>query len=526
MVNVGSLPGQANVVFDLDTHSGVMSLLASIRVAELSVAEKNEIRDLVFLYTNGGKEQTVRRALEQKILAHNIVPVTPKVAKQPLPPPPVIGKYRTAPSFSVPSFSRDVVAPSPKPTFIAQPAWKHEEEKITEPAPAPAPAPVPTPAPTPEVTETEVLPVAVSEPVAPQEIPVATPPPLSAPEPVAAPRSADFGDTDAYLQRIREIKALVNEKVGNPVNLVDINNEVGREYMGALLDAMKKINSGSSAASAMKRLEDAYSAVEVALKGRDGSFVAPNPEPVSPVILTPIPQVYQPEPPVPYNEPVYENTTQVTDEPEVEIPEVSSYEPVANPVAINRAPEPIAPIKFAAFETAPEAPAAFEPSEYTAPRPVAIEPLGTPATPPPPQQTYFSSLADYGEKSRITNPLGVSNTSQKAVAVATGGDPLSSPEVDDGLQQLLSEWSIYKKSGLFGTGPKGREHPLFKKMAPLQIPLLLAGRFEGATQEVKQSVTDYMNGWRYEQGLIYQQNETFEHYLRRVIRHILDLQKG
>ncbi len=34
-----------------------------------------------------------------------------------------------------------------------------------------------------------------------------------------------------------------------------------------------------------------------------------------------------------------------------------------------------------------------------------------------------------------------------------------------------------------------------------------------------------MNGWRYEQGIIYDQGETFEHYLRRVIRHILDLQK-
>jgi len=69
------------------------------------------------------------------------------------------------------------------------------------------------------------------------------------------------------------------------------------------------------------------------------------------------------------------------------------------------------------------------------------------------------------------------------------------------------------------------EHPLFKKISSLQIPLLLAGRFEGATQEIKQSITDYMNGWRYEQGIIYEQGETFEHYLRRVIKHIIDLQK-
>jgi len=35
-----------------------------------------------------------------------------------------------------------------------------------------------------------------------------------------------------------------------------------------------------------------------------------------------------------------------------------------------------------------------------------------------------------------------------------------------------------------------------------------------------------MNGWRYEQGIIYEQNETFEQYLRRVIRHIIDWQNN
>jgi hypothetical protein len=33
-----------------------------------------------------------------------------------------------------------------------------------------------------------------------------------------------------------------------------------------------------------------------------------------------------------------------------------------------------------------------------------------------------------------------------------------------------------------------------------------------------------MNGWRYEQGIVYEKDETFERYLRRVIRHIIDLQ--
>ena len=109
---------------------------------------------------------------------------------------------------------------------------------------------------------------------------------------------------------------------------------------------------------------------------------------------------------------------------------------------------------------------------------------------------------------------------------STPGDTLFTKDVDDGLDQLLSEWVLFKKSGLFGTGPQGRNHPLFKKLAGLQIPLIISGRFEGSSEEIKQSVSDYMNGWRYEQGIIIENNETFEHYLRRVIRHIIDLQKN
>ncbi len=54
---------------------------------------------------------------------------------------------------------------------------------------------------------------------------------------------------------------------------------------------------------------------------------------------------------------------------------------------------------------------------------------------------------------------------------------------------------------------------------------VVAGRFEGSTPEIRQSVTDYMNGWRYEQGVVHEMNETFEHYLRRVILHIIKRQK-
>ena len=54
---------------------------------------------------------------------------------------------------------------------------------------------------------------------------------------------------------------------------------------------------------------------------------------------------------------------------------------------------------------------------------------------------------------------------------------------------------------------------------------IIAGRFDGATPKIKQSIADYMNGWRYEEGIVYEHGETFEHYLRRVIHHILNKQK-
>ena len=60
----------------------------------------------------------------------------------------------------------------------------------------------------------------------------------------------------------------MNSLVGNPVNLIDVNNEVGREYMNALLDAMKKTLGSSPAQEverAMARLERAFVEVKAAL---------------------------------------------------------------------------------------------------------------------------------------------------------------------------------------------------------------------------------------------------------------------
>ncbi len=478
MVNVSSLPVNGNALFDLDTHAGIAAVLLAVRVSELSAAEKNELRDLVFLYTNGGKDQSVRISLEQKIAAHGLVPSAPKivasaaVVKREQP---TIGSFRSSPSFSAPT------APLASVSVISSPTSPRPISALEENPVRKAPA---------AVQSVQATAPTTAEPV---YVP-----------PVQLPKA----DQQQYLDRIREIKALVNEKVGNPVNLVDINNSVGREYMSALLDAMKRINSGMSADTAMQRLEKAYLAVEDTLRN-----MAVDMPQAADTVLVPTPVTFLPS----------ELSTETTPAP-------MSYAAPTAYVPVTSVPQPL-------YQSEPALP---QTPKYQIP----VEPVGTPApryepamvpqpvvvipnyNQPPvvptihtPTPHTFSSLADMVQQAHAQTGLP---TTPAAAHPLMAGDPLLSLEVESGLDQLLSEWSIFKKSGIFGTGPKGREHPLYKKMSELQIPLLLAGRFEGATQEVRQSLTDYMNGWRYEQGLIYEKGETFEHYLRRVIRHILD----
>jgi hypothetical protein len=493
--------------FDFNSQAGVMSLLASIRASVLTPAQKNELRDLVFLYANGGGDVSVRIALEQKLAAYNIKPVATKSSNAPVEAAVVLpfGSSRPAPMFSTPVVSPPAaVVSTPVPVTPVAPApVAIPVAPVVPTAPTPqavpvapiseAPAPVvPQPvvlAPTPVPVAPPVVPTTAVQP--PTPAPIVTPPPaVSAPAPVVpvapaplvAAAPAATGNPGVYLERIREIKSAVNAKVGNPVNLVDINNEVGREYMNALLDAMKRLSGGAAGQIdvAMQRLETAYQAVEVAVA--DHAKIAAIP--------------------VEHAAPAHVATTLPSTKPE--------FTPAAPDLVV--AEEDIVP--------ASPVPAAPARADFSISGPSGFEAVATPTPVSAPGAVVASSIL---EEKKVLTPKDLPLAS--SLATSASGSPLFTKEIDDGLEQLLSDWSLFKKSGLFGTGPKGREHPLFKKLAELQIPLLLAGRFEGSTQEIKQSITDYMNGWRYEQGIIYEQGETFEHYLRRVIKQILDLQK-
>lgn len=645
MAQDGSLNGASPVKFDLNSQTGVLKILTSIRNSKLNAEDRNELRDLVFLFSNGGGDPAVKSLLEERLVALNLTepigsdkPEAEESKKEEAEDKPSGGFAGTRPQ---PTFGVNAPAtpPPPAPPTPTPPPPPPPAAKPSTPPSVAAVRPAPPKPPTP--------PAQPAPPPPPPPTPPTPPDPATAPTPVspapAQPASVVDGDN---LRRIREIKASVNDRVGNPVNLVDIDNAVGREYMNALLDAMKAVSGGTpqGAASAMGKLETAFQSVVAVLDKREQGSVheelkpAPLPDSVAeasknvvqqkeveedqshkvavgraqekdklyshtvanaqktddaaPVDQnTPEPEItapqsatvgsFAPDVEKPINPAAPAPTAMTSDAEKADEPEKKSGwaqalasirlpgrdeekeesekpsfspqtpdqpistpsptpAPVAPPVAPPApAPKPPTPPAPVAPPPAPEPAKPVPPPPAPAPKPPTPTPSPSPVAPTPkPQPAPVTPPASISESTGTALPITpVSDTdplktpedlpspeSLRKISADKVGDPLYSAEVDSGMNQLLSEWSLFKKSGLFGTGPKGKEHPLFLKLAELQIPLILAGRFEGSTQEIKQSITDYMNGWRYEQGIVYEPGETFEHYLRRVISHIIGLQ--
>lgn len=506
--------------FDLLTQEGIMRALAAVRASAASPESKRELRDLLFSYTSSGGDPALRSLIESQLVAlavvgdqvsatvqesspdtesvpastvvselvHDVLPAPvlsttdsqttpPSYSPASAPAAPTIlrgggfGTGRLAPQFVTPpaptlvSASQPVSAPSqvplPAAVLTTEPSTPVTPSSVAhEPADIPHKAPALHPTPDP-------LPVAmVSKSVVDEKLAVVAP--VSGPTIEYKPPYREDASLEAYRARIAEIKQLVNTKVGNPVNLVDIDNVVGRNYMTALLEAMKAASGGGGdIVSLMARLEAVLVEVEALLQKKQ---------------VTPV-------------------ATATPDTPDVPTAALASVvsEAVSVPTVlpVSASPAPVS-LPVTEVEMVPITPMTIASSRFKNVLPVAAqEPLKTPADLP--------TASDVKARSGIV-------------------DPLQDPDVDQGLEQLLGEWSLFKKSGMFGTGPRGRQHPLFLKLAAIPMPLILSGRFEGSSTEIRQSITDYMNGWRYEQGIIYEQDETFEHYLRRVIRHIIDFQ--
>jgi|GEM_PF-443159 len=452
------------------------------------------------------------------------------------------------------------------PTEQAEPAQQKENSSATEEDSQTESAP-PATATAEQVDESETnsipitklpeVPVTDAQELSGEEAkePTTTEVPPSQPQVPQASNSKASGEaaTDDPSERIKAIKKEVNAMVGNPVNLIDVNNDVGREYMNALLDAMKKVNSGVAATDmerAMGRLETAFTAVKQTVAASPTSETNGSSKPAE-----------APDPAPAATEPVATAPTAVPDaSSEIDTTSTTVAEPPVPPPTEAEPPGPT-PAKVTS-ELSDEVQPPTEPGEVAPPPPSQPQPPVPPAPPSGEPKSTLSSVAAVSkesvtgeEQAAATAPAtaegsaSAANTgftavaqekrleqmlhekedaakqNEAALAAEISKDPLMAQDVDMGLEQLLSEWKLFKSSGIFGTGPSGVDHPLYKKLAPLTMAAVLSGRFDGGTSEVKQNITEYMSGWRYEEGITYEPGESFEHYLRRVIRHILDRQK-
>lgn len=422
----------------LATETGVLKALVTIRNAPLPGEDKAALRDL-FLDYAGEANPARRESLKQEIIKRlpKKEETTPKESLVSAVPT-SFGRARRTPEFSV-----------------------TEKVKVAVKTAVPPPEPLPEP----EKIKPEVK--------------------VSVPEPVTPATSSAGVNAKG---RIDEIKHDINVRFGNPVNLISRDETVGREYMAALLDAMKKSSAGEvPAREALARLETAYAAAnQVSTEG-----------PIKPAAeVKPAARAPEPKSPVP------EIKSRIVIPPMPSTARVVANESKLLPQS-RRDAGPVTQVKPA-----------------TALKRVTVISSASKAAPPQ-QKTILSPVSSATTLPEEMNKLRENAAKREAEDKKPITD-LKADKVTLGLKQLLAEWKLFKPSGWFGTGPSGIDHPLYQQLRNLPMAGVISGRFEGATPEVKQSITDYMNGWRYEQAVVHEMEESFEHYLRRVIMHILE----
>ena len=245
----------------------ILHALAFVRHSAIPTPKKNSLRDLFLAYA-GTADQKEQGEVQAKIITE--LESQPELSSL-LPKEKLVAISTVGMSRPVPSFNTAVV-----PEVI----------------------------PTAPIAEIPVTPVSPPVPKIKSEPTPPVPPPTPEPVPVPAPQTANAK------ARIDAIKRDINGRVGNPVNLIETNEKVGREYMNALLDAMKRSSRGDGD---LTRLETAYqAALGVISKNPAGVPEAPVEQSV-PAEVVPPPVT----PPPPVSPPI-----EIPPEPEVVIPPV------------------------------------------------------------------------------------------------------------------------------------------------------------------------------------------------------------
>ncbi len=563
---------------NLRSWQGLTEVLQRGREAGLSDTAYAEFRDLVLQYAQRGGDPALLKEIEATIKRFPVLekeasteqkqsaPVV-TIASQPAPAKSSGGFFTSRSQRPTPTFMplhvgtypelppvEATPAPTPAPSAVISTPPPPVSEPIITPTEPPAPEPV---APIPNVvvapqafsappSET-VIPPAVNEVRStPETVPAQVAAPAPEVSPPSTPPATGFKTLEEHKTRIAEIKRLVNTKVGNPATLMDPSNAAGRDYMAALLGAMKASAGGGAALdTAMQSLEAAHLVILTGLPTQPAATpettTPPTPEPVATVV----PEAPNEARPIPNPA-----TPGETEPPEVGFP--SQVDEALAPVT--RAPEPeITPLPRVPFV---DLPANLPPlpnkdyddgeqsidSEFSQPSDrvewekssILVEQQAT-QTPDATGWVKTETTTDFSSKVEPSSKpaLGMASLDPTLSNVAVASEEigvrqadLTSPEVTVALNQLLGEWSIFASSGLFGIGPGGAEHPLYRRLATLTMGEVLAGRWEKATPELRHTISDYVNAWRHEQAVAYNPSETFEHYLRRVVYRILKRQRG
>ncbi len=364
--------------YDLRSWQGLTDVLRAAK-QKLTPEKHAVFRDLVLRYAQQGGDSALKNEIDAVLatletsqasaaLHSESISQSQKVVRPAASRSSRVG--RPVPQFTV---RQSVLKPVTTPVSIP-PVTPTPPQPASRPKPPTPPTPIPEPKPEPEPVA--VPPAPDFEPPAPRtsEIAKSEPvvPPTSREESSGAPRSLD-----EHKARIIEIKRLVNEQVGNPVALVGAHKTLGREYMQALLTALKATGGGGVGAdAAMRRLEDVYTALltdtpEAPVAPSEPELVPeskPEPEPEPVQEATPIIEVVEavvsspstpPEPPVPL--------------PVIEVPRpvpVSKIEPAPSPVGEAEV-EPVT------------TPVSIPPVTPTPPQPASIPKPPTPPTPIP-----------------------------------------------------------------------------------------------------------------------------------------------
>ncbi len=350
---------------------------------------------------------------------------------------------------------------------------------------------------------------------------------------------------ESYKKRITEIKHLVHNHLGNPAAIIDMRSVVGKTYMKALLTALKATSPGSDANAdiAMSELEVAFESLI-----SESESATPKSPVTAPEVFVPadIPEAVVPvhvAEVVPEEESTFVDSEiislaeeDVVKEIEQELPEVEDEIDTVLPraeIPVYKAPEIVQEVTQ---EIVPEIESKYSVKNTLAELSLIAKQQRN-EIPSTNQQSVIH--ADAAISSRVSpeqtkySLRGIGKVTDDQNATAPTSDPkevvvmqaeLVSEEITTSLHSLLHDWVIFAGSGFFGTGPSGAEHPLYRKLSVLSMGEVVAGRWENSDPKITKTIKEYVDAWRHEQGIAYTTNETFEHYLRRVIQRILKRQ--